>query len=150
MTKKKVLLVCSGGGHWVQMTRLLPAVQSCEVEIMTVHPQPLPDYNVTRFHQVGDFNRNSPFKCLLGLMRIAGVIFSSSPDVVISTGAAPGLLAIAVAKLLGKRTLWVDSIANPKKLSLSGRLVRPFADEILTQWPELDGQRGAKYCGRVI
>lgn len=150
MMKKKVLLVCSGGGHWVQMTRLLPAVQSCELEIMTVQPQALTGFHISRFHKIGDFNRKSPIKCLLGLTRIARVIFSSSPDVVISTGAAPGLLAIAVAKTLGKRTLWIDSIANPKKLSLSGRLVRPFADEILTQWPELDGRGGAKYCGRVI
>ena len=70
---------------------------------------------------------------------------------VISTGAAPGLVALAVAKLLtGSRTVWIDSIANTKQLSLSGRLARPVADAWLVQWPHLARPGGPEYWGAVL
>ena len=59
------------------------------------------------------------------------------PDVVVSTGAAPGYLALRCAKLLGARTVWIDSVANVEELSLSGRIASTKADLCLTQWPHL-------------
>ena len=52
------------------------------------------------------------------------------PDVVITTGAAPGYFAVRIGKLLGARVVWVDSIANAEELSLSGpegRLLCPIS-----------------------
>ena len=69
----------------------------------------------------------------------------------VSTGAAPGLVALALAKLmLGSRTIWIDSIANSERLSLSGRLARPVADAWLTQWAHLARPGGPDYWGAVL
>ena len=65
------------------------------------------------------------------------VLLRVRPDVVISTGAAPGYFALRFGGLLGARTLWLDSIANAEELSLSGTKASRFADLTLTQWPEL-------------
>ena len=72
------------------------------------------------------------------------------PDVVLSTGAAPGFFAILFGKLLGARTIWVDSIANAEQLSLSGKKAGRFADLWLTQWPHLAQPGGPLYKGSVI
>ena len=56
------------------------------------------------------------------------------PAVVVSTGAAPGLMGIIIGKALGATTIWLDSIANSERLSRSGRIARSFADLWLTQW----------------
>ena len=67
----------------------------------------------------------------------------------ISTGAAPGYLAIRGARLLRARTAWIDSVANVEEVSLSGRLASEQADLCLTQWPHLAAGR-VTYQGSVL
>ena len=62
------------------------------------------------------------------------------------TGAAPGYFAIRIGKLLGARTLWIDSIANAEELSMGGQLVAEKADLVLTPMraTTLDATIGAR------
>jgi len=70
---------------------------------------------------------------------------------VISTGAAAGCMVCFLSKMLGARIVWIDSITNVYRLSLSGRLVRYIADLFLVQWPELaEKYRKVEYVGAVI
>jgi UDP-N-acetylglucosamine:LPS N-acetylglucosamine transferase len=84
------------------------------------------------------------------VFQVLRVLVRERPELVISTGAAPGCLAIALGRLLGARTIWLDSIANVERLSVSGRLVRPFCDLWLTQWPHLAARGGPAFAGRVL
>ena len=45
----------------------------------------------------------------------------SRPDVIITTGAAPGAMALVFGKLVGARTIWIDGLASADKLLASGR-----------------------------
>jgi hypothetical protein len=69
---------------------------------------------------------------------------------VVSTGAAGGVLAIRIARLIGARTMFIDSIANARELSISARLALGVADRVLSQWPGVAEQTGAEYRGAVI
>jgi hypothetical protein len=68
----------------------------------------------------------------------------------VSTGAAPGYFALRFGKLLGSRTIWIDSLANVERLSKAGLLAGKYADLWLTQWPELAQPGGPEYAGQVI
>ncbi|MFZ9916397.1 MAG: UDP-N-acetylglucosamine--LPS N-acetylglucosamine transferase, partial [Phycisphaerales bacterium] len=92
-------------------------------------------------------------------VRVALLVMRLRPSVIISTGAAPGYVALRIGRLLGARTVWVDSFANAAELSLSGRKALSFADLTLTQWPHLGTtlaageapQRGTAYfAGSVL
>jgi UDP-N-acetylglucosamine:LPS N-acetylglucosamine transferase len=72
------------------------------------------------------------------------------PDVVISTGAAPGLFGIIFGRLVGARTIWVESIANAEMLSLSGRIALKFSHIVLTQWPHLAHADGPQHQGSIL
>jgi UDP-N-acetylglucosamine:LPS N-acetylglucosamine transferase len=73
------------------------------------------------------------------------------PDVVITTGSAPCLFALGLArKLFGARTIWIDSVANAEKLSSSGAQARRVADVWLTQWEHLAKPDGPQYWGSVL
>jgi UDP-N-acetylglucosamine:LPS N-acetylglucosamine transferase len=102
------------------------------------------------FSYVNDANRNSKAKMLLQAIRIAWIVFRLRPDVVISTGAAPGYFAMRFGKLIGARTIWIDSIANAEEMSMTGRIVGKYADLWLTQWPELARPGGPEYKGEVL
>ena len=100
---------------------------------------------------VGDCNREHPLRAIAVLIRCMKVIFREKPDVVISTGAAPGCMCCLLAKLFGAKVTWLDSIANTEKLSMSGHIIRPFADLILTQWPDVAKKySNVSYVGNVI
>lgn len=146
----KVLAVASGGGHWVQLRRIAPAFEGADIAYLTVESTYRPEVGESRFHVVLDATRWNKLKLLCMLAQIAWVIAKERPDVVISTGAAPGYFAIRLGKLAGARTMWVDSIANVEQLSLSGQKIMKHADRCLTQWAHLAGPDGPEYAGAVL
>jgi UDP-N-acetylglucosamine:LPS N-acetylglucosamine transferase len=144
----RVLAVASGGGHWVQLQRLRPAFEDADVAYMTTEPGYRGDVPGARFYAVPDANRWNKIALARSLARITLVVLRERPDVVITTGAAPGFFALRIAKLLGARTMWLDSIANVEEMSMSGRLAGRHADRWLTQWPEL-AERSVAGVGRA-
>ena len=135
--QQRILAVASSGGHWVQLSRLMPAFEGHDVAYLTTDPAHRAEVSPARFHTVEDANRWEKCKLARSAAKIVWILLRERPDVVVSTGAAPGYLALRCAKLLGARTAWVDSVANVEELSLSGKLASTKADLCLTQWPHL-------------
>ncbi|KAI9923667.1 hypothetical protein ASPWEDRAFT_50163 [Aspergillus wentii DTO 134E9] len=106
-------------------------------------------------------------------------IRSLYPDVILTNGPATAVCIILAAKLLrlchflignttpktGQgstpldfqlRTIFVESWARVTTLSLSGKILLPFADRFLVQWPALEGKRAWKgmrkteYVGALV
>jgi exopolysaccharide biosynthesis glucuronosyltransferase PssD len=90
-----------------------------------------------RVYVVGECNRQHPVRVIRVLLRCIRIAFRERPDVVISTGAAAGCLLCVLSKMLGAKIIWIDSITNVERISLSGRMVRRMADLFLVQWPDL-------------
>lgn len=146
----RVLAVSSGGGHWVQLLRLRPAFEGCEVTYATVRDGYRSEVPGMPFHRIPDCNRWHAAATLRSAVAIGLLLLRLRPDVVVTTGAAPGYLAARLAKLAGARVAWVDSIANVRELSLSGRKAGAFADLWLTQWPHLAASDGCDCRGNVL
>lgn len=149
----KVLAVASGGGHWVQLLRLVPAFTDCELVFVTVIKSYRLQVRGNRFYWVNNARRGSKFWSIhlaVQAIRIAWILAKEKPDVVISTGAGPGYFAVAFGHFLRARTIWVDSIANIEHLSAAGSRVGWCADLWLTQWPGLARTTGPTYGGAVI
>lgn len=147
---RKVLAVASGGGHWVQLRRVIPALEGHRVVYLTINPAYRADVPDAKVHIVNDATRWDRIGSLRMALRILWVVLRERPDVVLSTGAAPGFFALLFGRLLGARTIWLDSIANIEELSMSGRMVRRHADLWLTQWPHLARPDGPECAGRVF
>lgn len=152
-----VLAIASAGGHWVQLRRLSPAWADCHVTYVSTDPQ-LRDTVLTdkrdaaevRFFAVKDANRWQKLRLMVSLLQIIWIVLRSRPDVVITTGAAPGFFALRLASWMGKRTVWIDSIANAETLSLSGQMAGGRCDLWLTQWENLAKPDGPSFSGSVI
>lgn len=146
----RVLAVSSGGGHWVQMLRLRPAFDGAEVHYATVDASAAAIVAPAPVHLYPDANKGTKLRLLLATLRLAVIVARVRPDVVISTGAAGGYLAIRMARLLGARTMFIDSIANARQLSVSARMARGVAHRVLSQWPQVAAQTGTEFRGAVI
>ncbi len=148
--KIKILAVASKGGHWVQLQRLSPVWEGQAVTFVTNDSDLKAHISDKPFFTVIDANMDQKVKLLWLALQILWLVLKIRPDVVISTGAAPGFFAIVFAKLLGAKTVWVDSVANAEELSLAGKKVSRFCSVWLTQWPELATVNGPIYRGRVF
>ncbi|HOA73904.1 MAG TPA: UDP-N-acetylglucosamine--LPS N-acetylglucosamine transferase [Phycisphaerae bacterium] len=149
-TSKRVLAISSGGGHWVQLLRLEPAFDGCDVAYATVSPKYRSEVPGRRFYVIRDATRWNRVALLVQAVQIALIMLWERPDVVVSTGAAPGYFAMRLGKLLGRRTIWIDSIANVEQLSMTGQLVGRYADLWLTQWVHLARPGGPYFMGAVL
>lgn len=147
---QKVLAISSPGGHFVQLTRLLSAFEGSDLVVASTHGDYASQVPAARFALIPDASMSSK----LGLIRLAWSVLRllrrERPDIILSTGAAPGYFALRMGKWFGARTIWVDSIANVEELSLSGRQVGRFADLWLTQWEHLATDGGPQFSGSVL
>jgi len=146
----RILAASSGGGHWIELLRLLPAFAGHSVTFCTVREEYRRDVGNAPFRVVRDATQWSPFSLCLLAVQTLFVVLRTRPDVVISTGAAPGYFCVRWGKLFGARTVFVDSLANAEKLSKSAQLAGRHSDLWLTQWETLASDDGPQYSGKVI
>lgn len=103
-----------------------------------------------RFYVVTEANRWEKLKLVKSAAQVALVVLRERPDVVVTTGAAAGYFAVMFGRLLGSKTIWIDSIANADEVSLSGKKAAKFAHVFLTQWPDLERDGRPDYWGSVL
>lgn len=145
-----VVAIASGGGHWIQLGRLRPVLDEMDVRYVSVDPSYAHDVGTDRLYVVRDASRWTKLGLIAQGFQVLWILVRLRPDAVLSTGAAPGFFGMLFGKMLGARTVWLDSLANVDEVSLSGRLSRPFADLWLTQWPHLAREGGPQYVGAVL
>jgi hypothetical protein len=146
----KVLAVASGGGHWVQLLRMLPAFEGCEIAYVTTLASYGTQVGNAHFYAVRDASRWDKVGLVRMAIKLLWIVLRERPDLIISTGAAPGYFSLRIGKIFGARTIWVDSMANVEKLSMSGQHVGRHADLWLTQWPHLARPEGPLFEGAVL
>jgi UDP-N-acetylglucosamine:LPS N-acetylglucosamine transferase len=147
-----LLLVCSPGGHLLQLVSLRDAWSSHRRAWVTLDKSDarslLEGERVVYAH--GPTNRS-----VANLLRNLGlawtVVRRLRPRVVLTTGAGVAVPFAWVARALGARVVYVESVTRIDEASLSCRLIRPVADRVYVQWPELAARLpGARYAGNLI
>jgi beta-1,4-N-acetylglucosaminyltransferase len=146
------LLVCSPGGHLLQMMRLRPAWEQLETTWVTLEAadsKHLLQQSPVVFAQ-GPTNRS--LRLLLANLRLAWrVVRAKRPQVILSTGAALAVPFFLVGKLHGARLVYVESLTRTDDISLAGRIVYPLADAFFVQWPAAaERRRRARYVGGLL
>jgi UDP-N-acetylglucosamine:LPS N-acetylglucosamine transferase len=133
----EVLLVGSSGGHLAQLLALEPWYRSRTrswVTFETPDARSLLDgEDVTWAHYPTTRN-------LRNLIRNAALAFQvlrrRSVDVVVTTGAGVALPFVALARLRGIPTVYIEVYDRIDTATLTARLCRPFLSAMLVQWEE--------------
>lgn len=149
---RKALLVCSPGGHLLEMLLLEPSYRDLDTTWVTLPGTDvehlLSGRRVILAH--GPTNR-SLSRLALNLGVAWRVIRRERPDVILCTGAALAVPFFLVGRLLRVRLVYVESLTRIDTLSLSGRLVYPLATRFFVQWPQVARRRRrATYAGSLL
>jgi UDP-N-acetylglucosamine:LPS N-acetylglucosamine transferase len=147
-----VLIVCSTGGHLMQMHEMRPAWEPFERVWVTFDKSDarslLRGEHV--LHAFGPTNRNIPN--LLRNIRLAWrVIRRERPAAILSSGAGVAVPFAWIGRLYGARTVYVESFTRMDGLSLSARMIAPVAARLYVQWPELAArQKRLRFAGNLF
>ncbi len=145
---KLILFACSPGGHSIQSeiwARVFIGLEGFKVARIVCNGKVNKENRIL----IKDFNITNFWLLIPSLVKILYILQKEKPAIVISTGAAPGFVFILASYILGIKSVWIDSIANSKKISLSGRMAKPFTDKFFVQWPNL-AQGKAEFIGSLI
>ena len=149
-TKKiRVVAISSRGGHWIQLLRLRDAFSDQDVTYITTVPEYRSMVGDSDFRIVTEASRKTKFRMILMALQVLWILIRVRPSAIVTTGAAPGFIAVWLGRRLGIRTLWGDSIANADEMSMSGKLAMQHADTVLTQWEHLSSDH-VQFHGAVV
>ena len=147
-----VLLVCHSGGHLVQLVALRAAWNGYRSAWVT------DDSSDARsllggehvYYGFGPAAR-SVTNFVRNLALAWRLITRLDPKLVVSTGAAMCIPFAVVARLRGVDVFYIETVSRVDGPSLTCRLIRPFANRVYVQWPELARRvRGSIYVGSVF
>jgi len=148
--KKKILAIASSGGHWEQLLQLKEAWQGHDVIAVATRFLYKTDIDAEKSYLVCDAHLKNYVALIKLAFQVLFIVLKERPEIVITTGAAPGFFGVMFGKLTGSKTIWVDSLANINKLSRSGKFTGHFSDLWLTQWEHLAKPNGPNCKGKVI
>jgi beta-1,4-N-acetylglucosaminyltransferase len=147
-----LLLVCSSGGHLLQLYALREAWEGLDRTWVSFDKSDVRSLLAGErvVHAHGPTNRNVGNLLRNGMLAVR-VIRELRPRAVLTTGAGVAVPFAWVARLHGARVVYVESMTRIEGPSLSMRMIAPIASRLYVQWPELAPRvRRARFAGRVF
>ncbi|HTF22187.1 MAG TPA: hypothetical protein VK658_29100 [Chryseolinea sp.] len=145
----KVIAIASAGGHWIELLRLMPAFHGKNLVFISTDRSFGDSVPGHQFFDVPDASRWNKMRLIYMAFCVMLIIVRQRPKMIISTGAAPGLMGVIAGRLVGANTIWIDSIANVERISMSGKIALNFVHKFYTQWPHLSTSK-IIYKGNVL
>lgn len=141
---KKVLFIASAGGHLNELLQLEPMFQNYDFYLITEKIKS----NISLKKKYGKrlsflvFGSKEhiftyPFKFLYNCFKSLYLFIKIRPKVVVTTGTHTAVPMCYLAKLFGKKVIFIETFANQKSKTLSGKLVYPIADLFIVQWESM-------------
>ena len=148
----KVVLVCSTGGHLMQLHQLKPWWGKHErVWVTFDKPDSLSvladEHVVWAYHPT---TRNIP-NTLRNLRLAWSTLRRERPEVIVSSGAGVAFPFFLIGRLLRIPTVYLEVYDRIDSATLTGRLCYPMSDLFLLQWDEQrDMYKRGLVVGRVL
>jgi len=129
----RVCLTCSVGGHLKQMLKIAPSWSKYDHYFVVMY-KPLVNSMIKneRVLFVADPKRNL-YLFLKNIVQSWRHFIENKPDVVISTGAGVSIATCYIAKLFGKKIIYIEDWCVVEEPSLTGRFLYPIADLFIVQ-----------------
>lgn len=149
---KKILFTSSSGGHLEELLQLEELVN--EKSILLTEKRHANGGKFKKQYFVNQINRKEKLFLMHFIKLIIyefKILRLEKPDIVISTGALITVPISIMAKIMGKKVVYIESFARISTPSLTGKILYHFADLFIVQWKELlDVYPKAKYFGGIF
>lgn len=134
--KYKALLVGSSGGHLMQLMRVKDKVEKYCTTTWVCFDKPDARYFLRdrRTYWCYFPTTRNYINLIKNSAQAIRVLRRERPDVIISSGASVALPYFLFGKLIGAKTIYIESFTRVTSPSLTGRLAYPLSDLFCYQW----------------
>lgn len=154
--RKKICYVASSGGHLEEILGLEGMDKEYPSLLITEKTKYKPPYWQQNVYYMPQVNRREKL-CMLWLAVIffksLFLLLRENPDVIITTGALMSIPVCIVARLYGKKVIYIESIARVKTRSATGAFFYKYkvANLFILQWDTLKAlYPNAVFGGKLI
>ncbi len=157
---KSIAIVTSQGGHLGQMKLIFNKEviknNNCiliteDLEPKLKHKSFLGKYT-TYFFKKDILLRLNPINYLLTMFKLIKIFRNEKINIIFTNGAQLSIPAVIAGKVLGIKTVFIDTVIRVKTPNWSARVAYPFADIFWVQHREMVKKYGrrAKYIGGIV
>ena len=141
---KKIMFISSTGGHLTELLELKGMFKKYDYSIITEKTKSnksLKKEYVNKVHYLLYGTRHNKFKypfiliinCFMSLYYYLKI----RPKVIITTGAHTAGPMCCIGKLFGSKIIYIETFANIKTKTITGKLIYKFADLFIVQWKSM-------------
>ncbi len=138
---KKVLFISSTGGHLNELLHLEKLFENYDYHIITEKDETtkyLKEKYKKRVSYLPYCTRSKMFKYIFIytflILKTIYLFFKIRPKVIVSTGTHTAVPMCYIAKLFGKKIVYIETFANRTQKTLTGKIVYPIANLFIVQW----------------
>ena len=144
MKKKKVLFISSTGGHLQELLQLKPIFKKYDTYLITEKTSSTLDLKNEYGKKIGyliygtkDHPLVYPFKLIANCFKSLYLYFKFHPKYIVTTGAHTAGPMCCIGKIFGSKIIYIETMANISKKTITGKLIYHFADLFIVQWESM-------------
>jgi len=143
LNNKKVLFISSTGGHLSELLQLKPLFKKYNSYLITEKTKSTvglkEKYESVNYLVYGtkDHKFSYIFKFTYNIIKSFILYLKIRPEVIVTTGTHTAVPICYIGKLLGSKIIFIETFANSKTKTLSGKLIYPIANTFVVQWKEM-------------
>lgn len=137
---KKLCFAASSGGHFEQLSMLKPLMDkydSCVVTENTDYKVVMKEQKMYYMHQINRKEKLVVFWLVINAFKSLKLLFIERPDIIITTGVLAMVPLCLLAKLFGKKLVYIESFAKITSPTETGKLLYKYADRFYVQWESM-------------
>lgn len=146
----KILLAATSGGHLTEGLALFGGLSGTRLIVFSEYG---PRMEVLAYEHYGYRRIRSPLLTMIpSFLKALYLIVKIRPDWVVTTGAECGTATILAAKLLFRKTIFVETASRYRTKTMSAKICYPLVDHFYVQTEEgmaIFGKK-AKYVGGIL
>lgn len=140
--RRKICLVSSCGGHFMELLQIIPAVKNCNYYVVT-------EYNIaskdtTERFEMHYFLKQQERRSIVfiyvfvyNMIKSLFIVLKERPTHILTTGAGAVFPTCIFGKLLGAKIIYIESFAKINSKSMTGRLLYKLVDRFYVQWEDM-------------
>lgn len=135
--KLKICFAASSGGHYEQLLMLRPLMEKYDSFVLTEDTQYKVKIKGEKMYYLCQVNRREKSfipRMIVNAFKSLCIFIKERPDVVICTGVLAMIPMCLLAKLFGKKLIYIESFAKVTSPTETGKLMYKFADRFYVQW----------------
>lgn len=144
MKKKKVLFISSTGGHLKELLQLKKLFNKYDSYLITEKTDSTKKLKNEYKEKMGymvfgtkDHMLTYPFKLLANCFISLYYFIKIRPKYIVTTGTHTAGPICYLGKIFGSKVIYIETMANISKKTITGKIIYPIADLFIVQWKSM-------------